>query len=127
MAHSRQPTLTVLVVDDEPLIRIELADVLSDIGYTVLEAATPAAAIVLLEAHPEISAVITDLNMPGDMDGIALAHVVRKRWPPCALIMVSGQLRPADGELPLGMRFLSKPVGARSLQRTLGELGVSLG
>ena len=127
MAQSRQPPRTVLVVDDEPLIRIELADLLSDMGYTVLEAATPAGAIVLLEAHPEISAVITDMNMPGDMDGIALAHVVRKRWPPCALLMVSGQIRPADGELPLGMPFLTKPVGARSLQRTLGELGVGVG
>lgn len=115
------------MVDDEPLIRMELADVLSEMGYTVLEAAHPAAAIVLLETHPEIGAVITDMNMAGDMDGIALAHVVRRRWPPCALIMVSGHREPTDGELPIGMRFLSKPVGAQSLRRTLGELGVGLG
>ena len=66
MAQSRQPTRTVLVVDDEPLIRSELADVLSDMGYTVLEAATPAAAIMVLEAHAEIRAAITDMSMPGD-------------------------------------------------------------
>lgn len=126
MAKFLSPFRTILVVDDEPLIRLDLADVLSDMGYTVLQAANPADAVLLLEAHPEIDAVITDMNMPGAMDGVALAHVIRRRWPPCALIMVSGQLEPAEGELPFGMRFLSKPVGALSLQRTLGDLGVGL-
>ena len=126
MAQSRPPTLTLLVVEDEPLIRIELADVLSDMGYTVLEAPNADAAIFYLETHPEIVAVITDLSMPGSLDGLALARIVRERWPPCALIMLSGHRRPAEAESPTGMRFLPKPVASRSLQRTLGELGVGI-
>jgi CheY-like chemotaxis protein len=118
--------LTLLVVEDEPLIRIELADVLSDMGYAVLEASNADAAIRYLETRPEIVAVITDLSMPGSLDGLALARIVRERWPPCALIMLSGHRRPAEAESPTGMRFLPKPVASRSLERTLGELGVGI-
>ena len=124
MSSSGSDRLTLLVVEDEPLIRIELADLLIDMGYRVLEAARADAAIRILEAHPEIVAIITDLDMPGSMDGLALARVVRDRWPPCALIMVSGHHRPDPAELPSGLRFLSKPVATRSLERTLNELGV---
>ena len=126
MSRSGPHSLTLLVVEDEPLIRIELADHLSDMGYCVLEAAGADVAIRLLEAHAEIVAVITDLSMPGSMDGLALARIVRERWPPCALIMISGHHRPAPSELPAGLRFLPKPVASRSLERTLGELGLGI-
>ena len=126
MSRSGSHSLTLLVVEDEPLIRIELADSLSDMGYRVLEAARADVAIKLLEAHSEIVAVITDLSMPGSMDGLALARIVRERWPPCALIMISGHHRPAPSELPSGLMFLPKPVASRSLERTLGELGVGI-
>jgi CheY-like chemotaxis protein len=120
----RIPPRTLLVVEDEPLIRIDLADVLIDMGYKVLEAASADQAIALLETRPDIVAVITDIHMSGSMDGLALAHVVRKRWPPCALIMLSGHSRPTDAEMPMGTRFLAKPVAVRSLRQTLGDLGV---
>jgi CheY-like chemotaxis protein len=123
--HSGTPR-TLLIVEDEPLIRIDLADRLADIGYQVLEAASAEQAIALLETRPEISAVITDLNMPGSMDGLALARVVRERWPPCALIMLSGHQQPIDADMPNGSRFLSKPVVESSLRRTLDLLGVGL-
>jgi CheY-like chemotaxis protein len=123
--HSGTPR-TLLIVEDEPLIRIDLADRLADIGYQVLEAASAEQAIALLETRPEISAVITDLNMPGSMDGLALARVVRERWPPCALIMLSGHQQPIDADMPSGSRFLSKPVVESSLRRTLDLLGVGL-
>ena len=126
MSRQGPHPLTLLVVEDESLIRIELADHLSDMGYRVLEAASADAAIGLLEARPEIVAVITDLSMPGSMDGLVLARTVRERWPPCALIMISGHHRPAPSELPPGLRFLSKPVASRSLERTLGELGLGI-
>jgi CheY-like chemotaxis protein len=116
---------TLLVVEDEPLIRIDLADSLAEMGYRVIEAVSADTAIKALETHPEIVAVITDLSMPGSMDGLALARVVRERWPPCALIMVSGHQRPAASELPSGLRFLPKPVAFGALRRTLGELGLN--
>jgi CheY-like chemotaxis protein len=126
VAQNRSRFATLLVVEDEPLLRIDLADMLSNMGYTVLAAPDSEAAIKLLETCPKIIAVITDRNMPGTMDGLALAHVVRKRWPPCALLMVSGEHRPSENEFPAGMRFLSKPVNAPSLQATLEELGAGL-
>ena len=126
MSRSVLNALTLLVVEDEPLIRIELADHLTDMGYRVLEAASADVAIELLETHPDIAAVVTDLSMPGSMDGLALARIVRERWPPCALIMISGHHRPDPSELPVGLRFLPKPVASRSLERTLGELGLGI-
>lgn len=125
MAGQRSPPTTVLVVEDESLIRIDLADLLSDMGYIVLEAGSADQAIALLETRPEIVAVITDINMPGSMDGLALARIVRERWPPCALIMLSGQSKPADADMPARARFLAKPVVLRSLRHTLGDLGVA--
>lgn len=124
MRQAEIPRSTLLVVEDDPLIRIDLADALADIGYGVLEASGADRAIRLLETHPEIVAVITDRDMPGSMDGMALVRLVRERWPPCALIMVSGQVAPPASDLPAGLRFLSKPVTTGLLGRTLGELGV---
>ena len=82
MAQRIPPARTVLVVEDEPLIRSDLSDLLTDMGYTVLEAASADQAIALLETRAEIIAVITDVHMPGSMDGLALARIVRERWPP---------------------------------------------
>ncbi len=77
-----EPARTLLIVEDEALVRIDLADLLGDMGYEVIEAAGADQAIALLETHPEIVAVITDIQMPGSMDGLALARAVRERWPP---------------------------------------------
>lgn len=115
---------TLLIVEDEPLIRIDLADLLGDMGYEVIEAASSDQAIAMLETHPEIVAVITDLQMPGSMDGLALARAVRERWPPCALIVLSGHGRPGVDEMPSGARFLPKPLVVGTLRQTLGDLGV---
>jgi CheY-like chemotaxis protein len=76
---------TVLVVEDEALLRLGIVDGLEDAGFTVLEAATADAAILLLEAHPSIDLLFTDIDMPGSMDGMRLAAVVGRRWPPIRL------------------------------------------
>ena len=115
---------TLLIVEDEALVRIDLADLLGDMGYEVIEAAGADQAIALLETHPEIVAVITDIQMPGSMDGLALARAVRERWPPCALIILSGHARPGADEIPARARFLAKPPVGGSLRRTLADLGV---
>jgi CheY-like chemotaxis protein len=124
MGQGRPYSRTLLIVEDEPLIRIDLADLLGDMGYEVIEAASSDQAIALLETHPEIVAVITDIHMPGSMDGLALARAVRERWPPCALIMLSGHGRPRADEMPAGARFLAKPLVLGTLRQTLGDLGV---
>lgn len=114
----------ILVVEDEPLIRMDLALTLEEMGFSVLEASNANEAISLLEANGDIAAVVTDVDMPGTMDGFALAFAVRRRWPPCRLIVVSGHRRPAAGDMPDGSRFIPKPFATIELQRTLSDLGV---
>jgi CheY-like chemotaxis protein len=101
--------MKVLVVEDEPLIRLGLASVIEEAGYDVAEAANANEAIRVLENDQTVSLVLTDVDMPGGMDGIRLAHFVRDRWPPVQLIVISGKVGVKPGELPPGARFVSKP------------------
>lgn len=99
----------VLVVEDEPLIRLGLASLIEDAGYEVVEAPGADAAIRLLETDPAIALVVTDVDMPGSMDGVRLAHYVRSKWPPVKLIVMSGKVGVGAHELPDGARFVAKP------------------
>lgn len=101
--------MKVLVVEDEPLIRLGLASAIEEAGYEVAEAADASEAIRVLERDRSIGLVLTDVDMPGGMDGIRLAHYVRDRWPPVQLIVISGKVGVRPGELPAGARFVSKP------------------
>jgi CheY-like chemotaxis protein len=99
----------VLVVEDEALIRMSSADVIRDLGFEVIEAVDADHAISLLESVPGVTVVFTDIQMPGSMDGLLLAAVIRDRWPPIALLVTSGKMRPASSDMPTGARFISKP------------------
>ena len=66
--------------------------------------------------------VFTDIQMPGSMDGLRLAAAVRKRWPPVALLVTSGQFRPGHGDLPENAHFLPKPYMFGELKTHLDEL-----
>jgi len=117
-----QSGLTVLVVEDEALIRADIADSLADAGMTVLEAADADEAIRILESRTDIRIVFTDVNMPGSMDGLRLAAFVRDRWPPVQLIVTSGHVAVRNEDLPAGARFLRKPYGAPEIIRTMTEM-----
>jgi len=99
----------VLVVDDEPLIRMNAADMLLDAGFSVLEAADAAAALRVLGDHPEIQVLFTDVNMPGEMDGLDLARRVHQLRPEVHLIVTSGKVAPSAGAIPDDGDFLGKP------------------
>jgi len=99
----------VLIVEDEILIRIGIAGELESEGFTVFEAANADAAIVLLQQQPSINLLLTDIDMPGSMDGLKLAAAVRRRWPPVKIIVTSGQVELSDADLPEGGRFFPKP------------------
>jgi DNA-binding NtrC family response regulator len=86
---------TILVVEDEALIRLDLASYLIQRGFNVVEAGSAAEAIELLERDRTIRVVFTDVRMPGDMDGIALAKCVRERWPPTIIVVCSGNCEEA--------------------------------
>jgi two-component system, response regulator PdtaR len=80
-------TIHVLVVEDETLIHMATRDGIEAAGFKVHDAYNADEAITLLEAHPDIALIFTDVDMPGSMDGIKLAHYVRKRWPPVKIIV----------------------------------------
>lgn len=98
----------VLVVEDEPLIRLDVASYLAEAGFTVCEAADGEQALELLNCRDDIRAVFTDIEMPGSINGLDLAAVVRETWPDITVIVTSGRVRP-NGELPEGADFFEKP------------------
>ena len=95
------PKSAILIVEDEPLIRIGIVSEIEDAGFTVFEAGNADEAIKLMETHEEISLIFTDINMPGSMDGLKLAHYVRGRWPPVKIIVTSANA-PASGGVAHG-------------------------
>jgi len=78
---------TVLVVEDETLIREFIAEELEEAGYSLVIANNADQAIAILEARQDVHLVFTDINMPGSMDGLKLAAAVRDRWPPIHIII----------------------------------------
>lgn len=107
------PRRSILVVDDEPLIRINLADFFEDEGFEVFEAESADAAIAILEANPTVRIVLTDVQMPGSMDGVKLAHFVRERFPPTLLVVASGAVKLTAAQLPAHTMFVAKPFDPR--------------
>jgi len=87
-------------------------DVVEEGGFVALEASDADEAVVLLEACTDICLVFTDINMPGTMDGLRLAHAVRDRWSTVKILVVSGQMRPGQADLPPNARFIEKPYRA---------------
>ncbi len=98
---------TVLIVENEALIRMNAAQMVADAGHMALEASNADEAIEILTQHLDIRAVFTDVGMPGSMCGMKLAHVIRRRWPPIHLIVTSGLC--VKGDLPPNVHFIRKP------------------
>ena len=99
----------ILVVEDSPLIRMGVVELVAAAGFQALEASDADEAIRILEGRPDIHLVFTDVGMPGSMDGVKLTHYIRGRWPPVKLIVTSGKMIVVETHLPLGARFFPKP------------------
>lgn len=110
---------TILVVEDEALIRMVSADILSEAGFHVLEAENAAEAIAIMEAADHVELVFTDIRMPGRMDGLELATFVHAHWPDVRLLVTSGHVVLSNDEIPDGGRFVNKPY---NLQRLVAEV-----
>jgi two-component system, response regulator PdtaR len=117
---SARPKL--LVVEDEALIRMDLASALSEAGFDVIEVANADDAIAVLTASPETAVMVTDVEMAGSMDGVKLARLVRDRWPPVHIVVVSGRHRLAELDLPERSQFFSKPYRTDRLISAVKEL-----
>jgi CheY-like chemotaxis protein len=100
---------TVLIVEDEPLIRLFISDLLEDAGFKVVEAANATEALVLLEAGLSVNVLLTDVDMPMGCSGFELAHRVHRSWPETEILIMSGRQWPSQGDLPTGAAFLAKP------------------
>jgi CheY-like chemotaxis protein len=112
----------VLIVEDEVLLRIHAVQIVEEAGLKALEAANAQEAICILETRDDIRVVFTDIQMPGSMDGLALAWAVRDRWPPIAIIITSGRVRPAAHEFPANVNYVSKPYVAQDLTALMCKL-----
>jgi CheY-like chemotaxis protein len=114
----------ILVVEDEPLIRLDTACTLEAAGFKVVEAENADDALNQIRHNPDIGLVITDINMPGTMSGLALAMRVRELWPRIRVVVASGQSMLIKEVAALGLPFLRKPVRTAELTQTaLRELG----
>jgi CheY-like chemotaxis protein len=111
------PRPAVLVVEDEEIVRINSCDRLEQAGLSVLEASDAVEAMALLEAHPEIRVLVTDVRMPGWMSGIDLARQVEKKWPDISILVTSAYYTAEDGDLPENMTLFPKPFSPDALVR----------
>jgi CheY-like chemotaxis protein len=100
----------VLVVEDEMVLRMRAVDIVEDAGFNPLEAVNGDEALSILESRSDISLLFTDIQMPGNLDGLKLAHAVHKRWPAIKIILVSGQVNLSDADKPADSRFFGKPL-----------------
>jgi two-component system, response regulator PdtaR len=103
----------ILTVEDEFLVSEHLRHVLASAGHDVISTADADEAIAVLESRDDVRIVITDINMPGSMDGLKLAAAIRGRWPPINIIITTGAGRPSDDLMPAGSQF----VGANRMCR----------
>jgi two-component system, response regulator PdtaR len=104
-------------------LRLNAADLLEDHGYRVIETENAAAALKVLETHPDVRLVFTYIQIPGKLDGgIDLARWVHAHWPNVLLVITSGQMRPTRAEIPDHGRFVAKPYRASELLGQVNDL-----
>jgi CheY-like chemotaxis protein len=112
----------VLVAEDDALIRMGAADQLELDGYEVLEAANAGEALAMIQVRPEVKVLFTDIDMPGELDGMELAELVHQRWPEVLLLVTSGRQSLSDGDVPDDGMFVAKPYAGEKLSGALKEL-----
>jgi len=116
------PTPVVLVVEDEMVLRMRAVDIVEDAGFVPIEAVSADEAIKILESRDDIALLFTDIQMPGSMDGLALAHAVHTRWPHIKIILVSGQIAVTEADKPSDSRFFPKPLEIQQMVMELQEM-----
>ncbi len=104
------------------VLRMRAVDIVEDAGFVPIEAVSADEAIEILESRDDISLLFTDIQMPGSMDGLKLAHAVHTRWPHIKIILVSGQIAVTDAEKPADSRFFPKPLEIQQMILELQEM-----
>jgi DNA-binding NtrC family response regulator len=106
---------SVLIVEDDVLANEHLEFILQQAGYEVVSATSADEAAALLEDHEDVQLIVTDINLPGTMNGLRLAAAVKARRPAINIIIVTGYGTPKADEIPPGSLFVSKPYSARKM------------
>ncbi|HEY0626983.1 MAG TPA: response regulator [Allosphingosinicella sp.] len=112
---------SVLIVEDEAFTRMAAVDTVTDLGFESFEAGDAAEALDVLEEHPQVNILFTDINMPGTMDGLALAQLVHEVRPEVELIITSGAQTLAEEDIPDHGAFLPKPYAPDQLAALLQD------
>jgi CheY-like chemotaxis protein len=112
-----------LVVDDEPLILMDTAQMVADEGYSIVEAKTAQQAFEFLEHHSSLQLLFTDVQTPGNINGFELARRVAEKWPHIAIVITSGAARPKTGDIPEGATFLGKPLSEQVIHDVIKAHG----
>jgi CheY-like chemotaxis protein len=111
----------VLIVEDEPIIRMLAMEIVAEAGFNGIEAANADEALLILESRVDIAVVFADIDMPGSLNGMQLAERIRDRWPPTEIILTSGQLRPSNDQMPTRAVFIPKPYQFSKIAQTLQQ------
>ncbi|NHT78782.1 response regulator [Rhizobiaceae bacterium CRRU44] len=114
--------LKVLVVEDEIILLVDIVDLVEDSGFRALEAQNADAAMILLQQHTDIDVLITDIDMPGSMDGLELARRARGIYPDMAVVVISGKLHASKNDVPPRGRFIPKPYPRLAIMEVLKAL-----
>ena len=112
----------VLVVEDEMVLRMRAVDIVEDAGFVPIEAVSADEAIQILESRDDISLLFTDIQMPGRMDGLKLAHAAHNRWPHIKIVLVSGKIAVTDADKPSDSKFFPKPLETKRMILELQEM-----
>ncbi len=123
-AHSTLGTsLTVLVVDDEPLVAMLIIDVLGDLGFNTLQAADGQSGLEMLRSNRAVDLLITDIGLPGGMNGRQFAELARQEHPRLKLLFITGYAeRSLAGVLPTGSQLIAKPFSIDTLANTIAAM-----
>ena len=122
MNSTKNSQPTVLVVEDEGLVRLDAVETLRDAGYAVVEAVNAEQALALVAGGGKVDVLFTDINMPGRMDGLELARRVNRLEPRIHLLLTSGKVRPERGQIPDAGLFLPKPYSPEAVTRAVDRM-----
>jgi two-component system, response regulator PdtaR len=103
----------VLIVEHDEFLKSLTADIMEDAGFATLKASDAGEALAILESRSDIALLLTSVTMPGSMDGLDLAHMVRERWPAIRIIITSSKVWLTANNFPIGSRFVPKPYRAQ--------------
>ena len=109
------PSHVILIVENDELLQMLTVDIMEGAGFVALRAGNADEAMAILEARSDIALLLTSVSMPSSMNGLMLAHAVRNRWPSIKIIVVSGQTRLSECDLPTDSRLLIKPYAPKAM------------